>query len=131
MQNTAFAISYVRRFVTTNVLTIIVETAVLFFLVRFVFKKEKLTPKQLVFAGIFASFATIPYVWFVFPNITSWPRETSLMYSEPFVTIVEAIWYRFALKTDWKVSFAISIVCNLASYLVDIMLRTHGIWFYW
>ncbi len=131
MLNTAFAIAYVRRFITTNVLTIIVETAVLFLLARYVFKKEKLTTRQLLFAGIFASFATIPYVWFVFPNVTSWPRETSLMFSESFVTVVEAIWYRFALKTSWKASFAISIICNLASYLFDIILRTNGIWLYW
>lgn len=131
MPNTALSIAYVRRFATTEVLTILVETAVLFFLMRYVFKKHTLTPKQLMFAGIFASFATIPYVWFVFPNITSWARPTSLLYSEPFVTIVEAIWYRFALKTNWKVSLAISVICNLASYIVDIALRANGIWIYW
>lgn len=131
MPNTALSISYVHRFITTEVLTIAVESAVLFFLMRYVFKKNELTTKQLLFAGIFASFATIPYVWFVFPNAMSWPRPTSLMYSEPFVTIVEAIWYRFALKTDWKVSFAVSIICNLASYAIDIMLRANGVWLYW
>lgn len=131
MPNTALSIAYVRRFATTEVLTIAVETAVLFFLMRYVFKKHELSSKQLLFAGIFASFATIPYVWFVFPNIMSWPRPTSLMYSEPFVTIVEAIWYRFALKTDWRISFAISVICNIASYVIDILLRANGIWFYW
>ena len=110
MPNTALSIGYVRRFITTDVLTIAVETAVLFFLMRYVFKKHALTNRQIMFAGIFASFATIPYVWFVFPNITSWSRPTSLLYSEPFVTIVEAVWYRFALKTDWKISAAISII---------------------
>lgn len=131
MAHTAAAVAYVHRFITTNVLTIAVETTVLFFLMRYVFKKHELSTKQLLFAGIFASFATIPYVWFVFPNVMMWPRQTSLHYSEPFVAVVEAIWYRFALKTDWKTSFAISIICNLASYYIDIVLRTNGIWFYW
>jgi hypothetical protein len=131
MVNNAQSIAYVHRFITTDVLTIAIETAVLFFLLFYVFTKQKYTARQILFAGIFASFATIPYVWFVFPNVASWPRQTSLHYSEPFVTIVEAIWYRYALKTDWKVSFAVSIICNLASYLIDILLRAHGIWFYW
>ncbi|MBP9757934.1 MAG: hypothetical protein KBD06_05005 [Candidatus Pacebacteria bacterium] len=131
MPNTALSIAYVRRFVTTEILTIGVETAVLFFLMRYVFKKHALTSKQIFFAGIFASFSTIPYVWFIFPNIMSWPRPTSLMYSEPFVTIIEAIFYRFALKTDWKVSIAVSVICNISSYVIDIALRANGIWFYW
>ena len=131
MPNTALSIAYVHRFITTEFITIAVETAVLFFLMWYVFKKEKLTAQQLLFAGIFASFATIPYVWFVIPNITVWPRQTSLRYSEPFVTIVEAIWYRFALKTDWRVSFIVSIVCNVASYLFDIILRSNGVSMGW
>lgn len=125
------SIDYIHRFISSLVFTTVVETLALFLLLRWVFKNKELSTKKIVFAGVFASFATIPYVWFVFPYIESWPRSTSLYYSEPFAFIIEAIFYRAFLKPSWGVSFMLSLACNLASYLLGPLLRAHGVWINW
>ena len=125
------SIAYVHRFLTTLVMTDVTELSVLIFLFRYVLRGRGISTRQMVFAGLFASFATIPYVWFVFPNIMHWPRQTSLYFSEPFVTLIEAVFYRMFLRISWRDAFIISIVCNLSSYFLDIILRANGLWFYW
>lgn len=126
------SMSYVHRFLTTLVQTGLTELAVLFFLMTYVLKGRGITPRQLLFAGLFASFSTIPYVWFVFPRSgIPWARQTSLYFSEPFVMVIEALFYRMYLRTSWKDSFIISLVCNASSYYLDIILRANGLWLYW
>lgn len=123
--------SYIHQFITSLFFTVLLETLVLFLLVKFVFKHHKIETWRLLFAGFFASFSTIPYVWFIFPFLLDWSRSVSLMYSEPFAFIVEAIFYRVFLKTSWKVSLTISLVANAASYFGGPLLRSFGIWLYW
>lgn len=122
--------NYIHNFITSLAFTVVVETLLLFLLLRLIFK-DKTGTKKVIFAGAFASFSTIPYVWFVFPYIFSWSLSTSLYYSEPFAFIVEAIFYRTFLKTRWGASLIISLTCNLASYLLGPLLRAQGIWIYW
>src|SRR3989344_5944373 len=121
-------ISYIHRFLTSLGFTIIVETAVLFILLVLVLRRRDIPPLKILFAGFFASFATIPYVWFVFPYAYTWSRETSLLWSEPFVFIVVVIFYRVFLKLDWRVAFVASLLANLSSYLLGPFLRAHGLW---
>ena len=123
--------AYTHRFITTLGLTAFVETAVLFFLFRYVLRDRAYSNAQILFAGLFASFATIAYVWYVFPNVIKWPRQTSLMWSEPFVAIVEAIFYRMYFRVNWWKAFFLSFVCNASSFYLDIILRSWGIWIYW
>ena len=123
-------IDYIHRFISSLVFTTVVETAVLCLLLMYVFKnKEQL--RDVIFAGVLASFATIPYVWFVFPYISNWSRETSFLWSEPFAFVIEAVFYRVFLNLDWRTAFAASLLANLASYLLGPFLRTHGLWLYW
>ena len=124
-------IETIHRFITSMSFTILIETTILVLILRVVIKHIHLSVRQITIAGIFASFMTIPYVWFVFPYFYDWSRSTARLYSEPFAVIVEAIFYRIFLKTSWKVSFAVSIICNLASYLIGPFLRAHGLWIYW
>lgn len=123
--------AFVHRFITSLVFTGVIETAILILLLRFVFRTHTLRLSQMVFVGLFASFATIPYVWFVFPYVITWPWSTAIMYSETFAFIIEAILYRVVLKVSWRTAFLVSLVCNLASYLLGPYLRAHGLWFYW
>ncbi|OGG49126.1 hypothetical protein A3C18_03590 [Candidatus Kaiserbacteria bacterium RIFCSPHIGHO2_02_FULL_54_11b] len=124
-------ISYIHRFLTSLGFTVIVETAILFILLMLVLKRRDIPPLRIALAGFFASFATIPYVWFVFPYAHTWSRETSLLWSEPFAFVVEAVFYRLFLKLDWRIAFAASFVANLASYLLGPLLRSYGLWIYW
>ncbi|MCR4281178.1 MAG: hypothetical protein NUV88_02495 [Candidatus Kaiserbacteria bacterium] len=124
-------IAYVHRFISSLVFTGVIETIILFLLVWFLFKSRELGWKRIAAVGLFASFSTIPYVWFVFPYLMNWARNTSLFWSELFAFVIEAILYRLFLKLDWKRAFLASLVCNSASYFLGPILRTYGLWFYW
>jgi len=124
-------IAYIHRFITSLVFTDASETIILFLLLWFVFKSRKLGWKRIVSVGLFASFSTIPYVWFVFPYLTYWSRNTSLIWSEIFAFVIEAIIYRFFLNLSWKRALLVSLFCNAVSYFLGPALRSHGLWFYW
>lgn len=124
-------IAYVHRFISSLVFTDVIETIILFALVWFVFKNREISWKRIVAVGLFASFSTIPYVWFVFPYLLDWSRNTSLLASEIFAFVVEAIIYRLFLNLDWKRAFLASLACNVASYFLGPFLRAYGLWFYW
>ena len=124
-------ILYVHRFISSLVFTDIVETITLIFLLRYVFKKHGVKLWQTVFAGLYASFSTITYVWFVFPYLVNWPRSTAIIYAEISVFIIEAIFYKMVLRLNWRVAFTISLVCNLVSYFVGPLLRMYGLWPTW
>ncbi len=130
MGNTAADVALVHRFFSAELFTVFAETAVLFFLMRYVFTKQKHETSWLIFVGILASAVTIPYVWFVFPDMMHWSRYTAIKYSEPFAFAIEVILYRMLLKTDWKTAIALSLICNVASYVGDEILKAHGYWFY-
>ena len=125
------SVEYIHRFLTSLGFTVIVETIVLFILLMLALRRRDIPPLRIALAGFFASFSTVPYVWFVFPFIRDWSRDTSFLLSEPFVFIVEAVFYRLFLKLDWRIAFAASLVCNLASYLLGPFLRAYGLWLYW
>jgi hypothetical protein len=119
---------YVHRALTSLGFTVAVETAVLFILLYYVYKYRHLRVKDVIFAGILASSLTIPYVWFVFPYVVNWSRNTSAFFSEPFAFLIEALVYNRVLKLDWKTALAVSLVCNIASYLLGPILRMNGLW---
>ena len=124
-------IAYVHRFISVASFSVFVETTVLFFLMRYVFKDKKTPTWRLLFAGTFATYATNPYVFFVFPRITVWPYYTAIAVSEVFVFVVEALFYRVFLKTDIKTSLILSFVCNFCSWYLTLLLRTQGITLQW
>jgi hypothetical protein len=123
-------VAYTHSFITSLVFTSIIETAVLYALVRFVLKKNIAT-RDILFAGIFASFATIGYVWFVFPVFIPKSVMPSVVLSEPFVFLVEALFYRLYLKLSWRDALLASLAANLASYLGGPAIRWLGLWPVW
>lgn len=109
---------YTHRFLFSLIFTVVVETIVLWFLLRKIFKfsKDRISLSNIIFAGIFTNFATIPYVWFVFPFLFYWPANLSLILSELFAFIIEAVFYLFYFKIDYKKVLLISLICNLMSF---------------
>lgn len=123
-------VAYIHFFLTALAFTVAVETALLYILLRSVFK-NRIASGDIFFAGAFASFATIPYVWFVFPYATFWTHNASLLVSEPFAFVVEAFFYNRYLKLGWRVALVVSLICNAASFLLGRLLIAHGLWIYW
>lgn len=130
-------VDYVHRFITSLSFTIITETLVLLAIILILSKykiiKEKISLGTQIFAGFLASFATIPYVWYIFPNLFSqtMTRAQTLNLSEPFVFLVEVFVYRFVLRLGWRWCFLISFAANVASYVIGPILRAFGLWIYW
>ncbi len=106
--------------------TIAIETLGLYVLLRFAFKldRETIGTPQILFAGIFVNFATVPYVWYVFPSLhVAQNFYSSVFLSEVFITIVEAIFYRFYFRMKFEKTIILSFVCNAVSFLIPMVLN--------
>ena len=114
--------SYEQLFLCALFFTVAVETAVLFLCVRHLFKmKRKDAPDVLLlFCGMALSFATLPYVWFIFPMFAS--GATYMAAAEIFAFVAEAVGYKFILRVGWKRAAALSFICNAASFLIGLLI---------
>lgn len=119
--------AYVHAFLLSLAFTCVIETAVVSILLRLVFQPS-MPVRKIVFAGVFASFATIGYVWFVFPALIPKSVMPAVWLSEPFVFLVEAIFYRTYLRLSWREAFAISFAANAISFLGGRALRIANLW---
>ncbi len=94
-------------------LTIAIETSVLLLILR-----KKYGTFVIARNSVVASSLTLPFVWFVFPNlgIGQWVVYTAL--AEMFAFLAEAGVYRLLFKNmDWENALAASFACNAASFL--------------
>ena len=122
---------YTHAFLTSLVFTCAVETAVLFIFVRY-WLKGKQRMADIVFAGVFASFATIAYVWYVFPVMAKWPMSAAaLWWAEAFAFAVEAVFYRVFLKRSWREAFIAALSAHAAACRGGRTLRAAGLWVRW
>ena len=114
---------YEYEFLLALVLTVIIETIVLFIIVRKLFKinKKKISNSILIFLGIFCSFSTLPYLWYILPFFIK-DYFYFVLIGEIFVILIESLIYYFVLKLNYKRSFIISLICNLASFLIGTLI---------
>lgn len=101
--------------------TSLIETTVLFLLVRLFLKinKSQISNALLLFAGFIASFTTLPYVWFIFPKFFNFNYVYCLYAAnaEIFAFVCESIIYYFLLRINIKKAILLSLLCNLTSFL--------------
>ena len=114
---------YESRFLLALLISVTIETLVLFVMVRIVFKedKTKFPAALLLFAGILATCATLPYLWFIFPLFL----RTKILFvggGELAVTLVESVIYVFVLRIRFARAVIISIACNASSFLLGLLL---------
>lgn len=98
--------------------TILVETAVLLAFVR-LFNKEpfkNISTPQLLAAGFFASFSTLPYLWFILPVFFKSYMVLTVI-GECLVTLTEGVFYGFFLRIRLPLAMLLSIICNAVSIL--------------
>lgn len=72
------------------------------------------------FVGL-ASFMTVPYVWFVWPNLVP-DRLWFLFLAETWVWIMEAIVYFFAFECKFKKALFFSLILNVFSFLLGLLI---------
>lgn len=115
---------YEARFLIALALTVLVETAVLVFLARVVFKRglPVISLPRLLFAGVFCSFATLPYLWFIAPWLFRSATPLSIVAGELSVALLEAAAYRFFLPINLGKAAIFSVACNLASVAIGLLI---------
>ena len=116
------ALDYYGLFARSVVMTLSVELIVLFLVVRLWFKltRRSLSNPLLVFAGIFASSGTLPWLWFVLPRVIP-SYGLMIAVGEVLVWAAEALFYHCVLRLSWKRSGLLSLVCNSASYCTGLL----------
>jgi len=112
---------YENLFLKALVLTISIETIILFVLVKTFFRKSNLSNILIIFSGILASFSTLPYLWFVLPHFIH-NKISFIIAGEIMVVIIESLIYFFLLRLKYSYSLLISFICNLFSFLLGLFI---------
>jgi hypothetical protein len=114
--------SFEARFLVALAITVVVETAVIVGLVRLLCKEPSTRPHlaRCLFAGFFASFATLPYLWFVLPVFVR-PYGVLVGAGETGVVLIEAVAYVFLLNLPFRTTIVLSLCANLASIAVGFL----------
>lgn len=109
------------KFWIARILTILIETIVLFAIAKLFRKEDQISNWRLLSIWILASTITLPLLRFVLPLFVT--DETIYMTVwELSVTLIEIFIIKYWLKVSrWKAILA-SVVCNLCSYLFGILI---------
>jgi len=114
---------YEYKFLISLSLTLAIEVPVLFLLARLLLKisSSKVSGALLLFAGLIASFSTLPYLWFIFPTLFNNIRSWYIVSAELFAFMTESIIYYFILRISLKKATLLSLFCNLTSFLLGVV----------
>ncbi len=114
---------YLVQFGLSLFLTIFIEFIALFALARLYFKwtPKRMSNRLLLFCGIFCSFCTLPYVWFVLPGLIS-SRMPYIAVAESFAVLAESLIYLMVLRIGAREAFILSLACNMLSFGIGLLL---------
>jgi len=109
------------KFLIAWLLTILIETIILFAIAKLFRKKDQISNKRLILVWILASTITLPLLRFVLPLfIKDWVEYTVIW--ELLVTLIEIYIIKYWLKISRRKAILASVVCNLCSYLFGLFL---------
>lgn len=105
------------NFISAYALTVILETGMLFLLMR-----KRYPAGTIIMNSVISNSITLPFVWFFFPILgLEWPVQIAI--SEMFAFICEAVYYKTAFaKLGWTDSIIASFLCNSLSFGVGLLL---------
>ena len=112
---------YELLFLKCLALTIIIETIVMIFYFRLIFKRNDTEISKLLITGFIASFATLPYLWFIFPVFIE-QKIWYMIIGESFAVLVEAIIIGAILRIKFIQSLLCSLTCNMISFLAGLII---------
>jgi hypothetical protein len=115
--------AYLLLFIRALAMTVCIEAAVTGALKAKYNRRFKINSGyfRLAVITIMASCLTLPYIWFVFPEIIK-DRLTFGIVSEIFAWIIETFFYQVSLKITFTKAFALSGLANGTSFLIGILL---------
>jgi hypothetical protein len=106
-------------FLKSLILTILIEMSVLIIFIRFVIKKKEISLPRLLFTGFIASFATLPYLWYIFPTYID-QKGWYIIVSESFAVLIESFIILAILRISYLKAFLCSIACNMISFVIGL-----------
>lgn len=113
---------YEFNFLKALLITITVESLVLFLLFHSIYNKEKPGNWLLLLTGIIPTMATLPYLWFIIPLFV----HSKLWYNlvcESLAVVLESFIILGLLKVKYPKALMISFICNMASYLIGLLIK--------
>ena len=114
---------YEHQFLKSLCLTIVIETPILFIIIRYFFalSRAAVSNRLILFSGVISSGFTLPYLWFVLPAFIG-NHRLYVVVGELSVTLVEMIIFRFVLELNLRRCCILSVISNLCSYLFGAVL---------
>jgi hypothetical protein len=112
---------YELLFLKSLVLTITIETFVLILFIRLIGKLKDIGILRLLFTGFIASFATLPYLWFVFPDYID-TKLWNIIIGESIAVLVETFIIGAILRIKFIQSLWCSLSCNAISFLTGLII---------
>ena len=112
---------YELMFLKCLVLTILIETSVLILLFRLIIRQKDTEISRLLITGFIASFATLPYLWFIFPIYID-QKIWYILFAESFAVLVETFIIGLILRTKFIQSLLCSLTCNMISFLTGLII---------
>ncbi len=113
---------YELLFLKSLLLTILIEIPVMFIYFRLFDKLSELKIYRVLITGFIASFATLPYLWFILPNYID-QKMMYIIIGESFAIIVETFIIEAILRTKFLKSFLCSLSCNAISFLLGLIIK--------
>jgi hypothetical protein len=119
--------AYETQFLIALLITLAVETSLLLLVVRLMFRlpAAQLGSGVILFAGILASSATLPYVWFVVPAFIGSYRPFVVV-SEGLVLVAETVMLMFILRLRIGRALAAAAICNVTSFAIGEIVKSAG-----
>ena len=103
------------------ILTILIETIVLFFISKLFRKEDQVSNKRLILIWILASTITLPLLRFVFPLFVT-DETIYVVVWELSVTLIEIFVIKYWLRVSRGKAILASILSNLCSYLIWLLI---------
>ena len=98
-------------------LTIVIETIIIFLMAKLFRKKDKISNWRLFLIWILASTITLPLLRFVVPLFIGYGVKYIIVW-ELLVTFIEVFILKYWLKISWWKAILASILCNLCSFVI-------------
>lgn len=111
--------TYEKQFLLSLLITLTIEVPVVSLVVRY--KYKILNNFNTIFVSFVSTILTLPYFWFILPIYIN-NRTGYLMIGEIAIILIEAFIYYRLLKISFKKALGVSILANVISFLIGIIL---------
>jgi len=117
---------YEYKFLISLAFTLFIEIIIIYILIKCFCGDDgaKISNSLLFFTGFLSSFATLPYLWFIVPLFIK-TRIQYILFGESFVILLESLIIFFLLRVNLKKSLSISLICNILSFVMGLILLNH------